>query len=376
MSISTLFLCVATAISGTHAVLPAGMHLVEGEVLDIEASNASYVSKVKINRVYGTGEGLVGREFSARSADPKFKGNAARLVIPRLRVGERGIWVVRDWYGELHHLDSYNYARWPTREGGGRRGEPPIGAAKRFAEAIARVSKLPTADEAAAALQALTTDANPYISSWAIARLPAVCRDAARASHFLEGLVRDEHVPIQGQVAIDRALLGQEDGSILVEHHNRQWQNSQSRLNLFRRWFAGAPPSTRDAALVVSRLDLITQHPDMQGFSQENLLQLVTLLAKNEQFPLSERQRARTIMSWPAERYDDGDEKVFEKAVELVSSDLPEQMRARIAGVFASRVALDEKRRTVLRKLRDAEKSESVEAILKEALARPIGKKP
>lgn len=372
MTISILLLCFAAAKSDMHRVLPEGMHIVEGVVLDAKASGRSYPSTIRINRAYGPEEDLVGRQFTARSADPQVKGNRAYLVIPRLRVGERGIWVVQDVNGDLRYVDLYNFIRWPVRQVAGRGYSPPAEVAKRFAEAVERVSKLPSADDATAALERLTTDANPYISSWAITRLPATCPDAAGATRFLQRLVGNEHIPIQGQVALDRALLGQKDGSILVEHHNREWQYSEARLKLFQRWCNGAL-SARDAQLVITRLDITAQHPGEKGFRQEELMQLVTLLLNNDKFSLAERQRASTIIMWAASRYET-DVGIFKAAVALVSSDLPEQLRAAIAAEFIRGFTLDDTRRKSLQKLRDEETAKSVIAFLDEALARPNGK--
>lgn len=373
MTNSIFLFCFAAAKADMHRLLPAGVHIVEGVVLDVKASGRSSPSTIRINRAYGPEDDLVGREFTARTAGPHVIGNVARLVIPRLCVGELGLWVVQEFNGQLRYVDLYNFLRWPVREAGGWRDAPPIELARQFAEAVERVSKQPSAEDATAALKRLTTDTNPYISSWAITRLPAASQDAAGASRFLEGLAGDEHVPIQGQVALDRALLGQDDGSILVAHHNRQWQHSETRLKLFRRWFTGML-TKRDARLVVTRLDILTQHPDMKGFRQDDLLRLVKLLAANEKLPLPEREHAAIIMRSAAERYEEGDEKVFETAVELLSSDLPESVRAHIAGVLISRVASDDMRRGAVTKLLDSEKAESVAAVLKEALARPNGK--
>lgn len=190
---------------------------------------------------------------------------------------------------------------------------------------------------------------------------------------FLIRLATDERVPIQGQVALDRALQGEADlDGLLIERQNDGWQRSPTRMGLFRRWVSKGLPK-REASLVVGRLSIMAQHPSRIGVPQSDLMKVVALIAQNDDFPLSERQRVGAILGWAAERYDEGDEKVFETAVELVSSDLRDDVRMRIAGVFVSRVALDETRRGVLTKLRDAEKTQSVAEVLERALARPNG---
>jgi hypothetical protein len=302
---------------------------VHAQVVDAEDSGFRVANKVRIDHVFHGEADLIGKTFRAQSAGNP-RGNATNVVIPALHVGDAAIWLVIRSLSDkgLSTEGWYNYMRWPVREVGGPAWAPPYETIKAFAEVVERTSRLPSARETIAALERLATDANPYISSWAIARLPTVSQRSVEVVGLLTRLVADDGVQIQGQIELDRVLLGQDDGSILVEHHNRDWQLSGARLKLFRRWFTVAL-SKRDAQLVVSRLDGMSQHPDVEGFSQADLLKLVTLLVRNEEFPLSERQRAGTIMPWAAERYDEGDEK-----------------------------------------------SESVAATLKNALARPIAKKP
>lgn len=117
----------------------------------------------------------------------------------------------------------------------------------------------------------------------------------------------------------------------------------------------------------------MTQHPLVEGFAQDAVLKLVTAFSRNDTLPLEVRQRAGIILGLAAERYSEGDDKVFETAFELVSGDLPKEVRMRVARVFVRSVALNETRRDALAKLLDAEKTESVAAVLKEALARPNG---
>lgn len=355
------------------ALLPENVFLVRGRVVGGSESPRYTVNQVRITHVYHGPESLIGRTFSAISADELPEGSNPYITVPELRVGETLISIVREWNGELSASQKYAFTPWPVRERGNPDWMPSYDTIKAFADEVERVSRLLGPEEAGSALKRLALDENPYISCWAIARLRVACQDAAGALRFLEALVSDEDVPIQGQVALDSALLGKADLiDTFVDRPNRAWQASQSRLTLFRRWFAGTP-ARRDAELVVRRLDFITQHHEAEGFPQDDLLTLVTLLAKNDKFPLSERQHTAIIMGWAAERYEVGDEKVFETAVALVSSDLPEQVRMRIAGVVAAKIALDDVRRNVLRKLRDAEKNESVAKMLEHAIARPNG---
>lgn len=354
-----VFICFAAATFGTHPLLPMHMHLVKGMVVDEKPSRAYYVNRIRIDHVYGREKYLVAREFSANSTDHAIQGNT-RPVVPRLRVGESGIWVVSDSNSDVRSVDLYNYVRWPIRPTARPDGLPSYETIEAFADNIERVSRLSRRDDAVAALERLTMDANPYISSWAISRLSPVSVGSGETIDFLERLVGNTNVPIQGQVELDKAQLGL---------HGPRWGRSEARFKLFQRWFASGP-SERDAHLVVTRLDLITQHADREGFPQDEVLRLVTLLVKNNKFPLSERQRAGTMIASAARR-SDNDEKVFETVVELVSSDLTETLRAPLAAMFLREFKIDDARRAVLKKLRDDEKTEAVKALLNKALARP-----
>lgn len=347
-------------------------YLVRGTVIGGCESPRYAVNEIRIDHIYHGPESLLRRTFSAISADELPEGSNPYITIPSLRVGETLIAVIYEWNGKLSASQRYAFTPWPVRASGNPDWMPSYDTIKAFAEAVERVSQFTGRDEATMALKRLASDGNPYISSWAIARLPVVSQRSAEVFQFLKHLVADDGVPIQGQVELDRVLLGQDDGSIAVEHHDPQWQLSEARLKLFRRWFVGAP-SKRDAELVVRRLDAITQHPDEKGFRQNELLELVAMLAKNDRFSLSARQRTASILSWAAKRYEEGDEKVFHTAVELVSGDLPEDVRRRVAEVIETSTAIDDARRSTLTDLLGAEKAESVAATLKQALARPNG---
>lgn len=363
---------------GMLPLLPERTSLVRGVVVSAKEMRAHLVSEVRVEHVYHGAADAVGRTFSVNSMDPDDEVRPTSMMYvfkPRLRLGDRGIWLVvavRDSSHDMVTEDRYNYMAWPVLETGGPAWAPPFQAITAFAETVQRVSKLPGQHETVAALKRLAADRNPYISSWAIARLPVVSQRSAEVFKFLKDLVADSGIPIQGQVELDRVLLGQDDGSISVEHHDPRWQLSEARVKLYRRWFAAAQ-SGRDAQLVVTRLDITAQHPGEMGFRQEELMQLVTLLLNNDKLSLAERQRASTIIMWAASRYET-DVGIFKSAIALVSSDLPEQLRTAVAAEFVRGFTLDETRRESLQKLRDAETAKSVVALLDKALARPNGK--
>lgn len=374
LSLMTGFLLLAAAPAPAGLpLLPTSTYLIRGKVIDAQQTRGTLTkNKICIDHVYHGPKDLIAQTLVTYSAD-SLTGNATNVVVPSLRVGEIAIWLLVRSSGGLSPEGWYNCVRWPIRETNGLGSAPSYETIEALAETLERVSELSREDQATAALKHLATDANPYISSWAISRLPAVSQGATEVLDFLTGLVNDEHLPIQGQVALDAVLQGQADiEGILIERPSPRWQNSEARLNLFRRWMAGAL-SKRDAALVITRLDHTAQHPTLIGFPQDDLMRLVTLLVTNDKFPLAERQRGSTIIMWAARRYD-SDDVTFNTAVDLVSSDLTDQLREAVAAVFVNEFVLNEDRRQILTKLRDGESAKSIIRLLDKALARPNGK--
>jgi hypothetical protein len=365
----------AVPTTATLPLLPENNSLVRGVVVAGKEARNYLVNEVRVEHVYHGSSKLVGQSFtvsSANSEDDVPSGNMY-FVVPRLRPGDRGIWLLSKSADALRTVGWYNYMRWPALEVGGPAWAPPYETIKAFAEAVERSSQRRSTRDAIDALERLTTDANQYISSWAIQRLPVVSQGSRDVPKFLKALVADAHVPIQGQVALDRTLLGEADlEGISVERPNPGWQHSEARLNLFRRWFTGAL-SERDARLVASRLDRTAQHPAVIGFSPQDLMRLVTLLVENDRFPMSERQGAGRIIKWAASRYDT-DEVTFDTAVDLLGRDLPDALRAALAAVFVNEFVMNDDRRQMLVKLREVEHAKSVIQFLDKALARPNGK--
>lgn len=347
-------------------LLPRGAYLVRATVA--EATNMPpaapyYVrNKVVVQHVYGHAGEIKGRAFFANSADDSIRGNRTGLVIPRLRIGEAGIWLVKDAGDELRPVQLYNYFRWPARELQIPEWAALYEAIHAFAETVESISRLPRSD-VVKALENRAADENPYISSWAISRLPEISQRSGDVVDFLNRLVDAAHVSIQGQVEVDR---------VQTALNGPRWQHSKARLKLFNRWLTGALPE-HDARLVVSRLDEVAQHPDTIGFAQEDLLALTELLARNDRFPLNERQRARFVLMWSVRRYD-SDQKPFETTADIVASDLPEELRRDVAWLFLKEFALNEERRETLSRLRETASGDSVKSILNKALAAPSKK--
>lgn len=349
-----------------RALLPDGMYLVRAAVTEAVESPQTVLNTLRIEHVYGCDDGLAGETFTARSADrAQTRFGRTDVVRPSLHVGQKVIWLVKEANNKRLTAQDYNYVRWPIREDAPARSgwEPAYETIKSFAETVERVSRLDDRNDVVKELERLATDTNTYISSWAISRLSPVSLGSGETVAFFNKLLEDDKIPIFGQVELDKAQLGL---------HGPEWARSEARQKLFLRWFTGAP-AEHEAVLVVMRLDVMTQHPLFDGFAQDAVLKLVTAFAKNDKLPLQVRQRAGNILGLAAERYSEGDEKVFETAVELASSDLPEEVRVRIAHVFVRSVVLNEARRDALTKRFDAEKIESVARVLKEALARPNG---
>ncbi|HEX5444287.1 MAG TPA: hypothetical protein VFW87_10680 [Pirellulales bacterium] len=319
-----------------RAAMPDGIHLVRAAVVEADEAAPHVRNTLLIKHVYGGDTDLNGQRFSAKSADETGQGNEY-IVIPRLRIGDQGIWLIKTTPEGLRTQNYYNYMRWPAIELRSPDWAPPYRAVEAFADAVERVSRIDEPNESATVLKNLVIEDNPYISSWAISRLPEVSQASGEVVDFLNRLVDNVDVPVQGQVELDRVQLSL---------HGPRWQRSKARRGLFDRWFTAAQRE-REASLVVSRLDEVAQHPETIGFSQEDLLKFVGVLARNEGFPLSERQRIRFVLMWSVRRYD-GDQEPFETTADIVASDLPEQVRLDVAWLFLKEFASNEERRKIL----------------------------
>lgn len=350
---------VRTAVANGATLLPGRTALVRAIVIGENNADVDVINLIRIEHVYAGDPGIIGRTFSARSAEQMPEGNGSVLV-PRLRIGEVGIWLVEDGRGELFSKDWYNYMRWPARRVRSRPSAPDYDAIRHFSECVEAAARLDEPGKIIAALKQLATDESPYSSSWAISRLAVAAASEEHIASFMDRLVGNDDVPIQGQVELDKALIAV---------RGAPWRESKERLDMFRRWLGGQL-GPRESSLVVTHLDLAAQHPTNDGFSQAELLKLTRLMVENDHFAVSERARARYVLMWAARRYE-SDQKVFETAVDLVDSDLPDEIRTKIAWVLVRDVDLNAPRRDVIRGVRKRVEGQSVVGALDDALARP-----
>lgn len=341
-------------------LLPARMSLVRAIVVEEDIMPPVVRNKLLVEYLYEGDDRVTGQTFQCESAAEFPQGNWPTLIVPRLAIGERGIWLIEEANHKLYPKGMYNYTRWPARLDPSARGRARYQTIRAFADTVEGVARLRKNSEKISELKRLTTDENPYVSSWAVSRLAVAATDDEDIAIFLDRLVEVAGAPAQGQVELDKAL---------IDVRGAAWRESEQRFALFREWFRGEP-SAKDAALVMHRLSVVSQHPNTQGFPQEQLLEMIRLLARNDHFPLSKRENSRSLLMWAAMRYDT-DEKVFECAAELVGSDLPEEIRRSVAWVFVHNFDLDEPRRETLRGLRSKTKEKPVLDALEAALARP-----
>lgn len=347
-------------------LLPEGSYLVRGIVTNQGESGPYLVADIQIEHVYNAGDEIVGRHFSANTADEQTPGSVNRVIVPRLRIGESGLWLLQQDSGPLRprSVYVYNYVAWPVIKGRQTPGGPRFEAVASFAETLERVSQIRGRDVAISELKRLTTDSNPHVSSWAISRVAAAAATVDDGLvGFLTDLVRNTQIPVQGQVELDRAQ---------VELRRRDWARSDARLKLFLRWFVRGVPNA-DAYLVAEQLGRAAQHPATAGFTQPDLLLLTTLLAENARFPLSARKCVGSILRSAVRSYDD-DRPAFEAALKMLDARFPAEVRRSVALAFVHDLEMDDECRERLTKLRDIETDKSVLQLLSGALARPDGK--
>lgn len=357
--IMLLWLASGEAQAAPPPLLPPGMFLVRAVVIGEEERRSEIRNTLRVEHVY-VGEGDVNAKtffaFSAEMESQRFSGN---VIVPRLQLGEEGIWLVKQPNDQLLPEHLYNYAQWPARINPGSPHGPSYQTMYDFAKRVEMIAHRPKRDAVIASLKRSATNRNPYISSWAISRLAVVATKDDHVASFLDQLISVAAVPMQGQIELDNAL---------IDVRGAAWRESEKRFGIFRGWLE-SQPDANDAGLVATHLQIVSQHPNNIGFTQSNLLRLAKLLAENDRFPLAARAQASIVVMSAARRYDT-DQEVFKLAAELVDSDLPEEIRRSVAWVFVHNFDLDEPRRQALRDLRSKTKEKPVLDALDAALAR------
>jgi len=321
--------------------------LVRTEVISVSKPKRGWLeSTLEINRVYKGPTELLGKKFTVESTSSGQGGTG--MVYPPLQKGEVGIWQLYEKNGKL-------LVRWggmaptqvipvPSRKGISKRYEQ----VKATAEAIQTVVNAPK-DKSLKLLRYYVRSQIPEVSVCAI-HIIAGLKDQ-KLMQFLKDLL-DEELAVYGQVAIDEALSGAEDG--------QAWQCSSRRKHLLKRWVS-EKMNYFDACRVVARLDDLAQHPGELDYPF--ILELVKTAIANEGIPVTERRSYLFPLRWIYEHSELGDE-CFDYLVELVAR--KEQQEIRIAAAYAIRnfVDLDQNRITVLEKaIGSLEDRELVEVI-------------
>lgn len=100
-------------------VRAADPSIVEARVQAIEAGAdaSSLAARLVVTRVYSGPSGLVGRGFLVPTSD-NGHGGAHAIIRPALRVGENGLWALRETDGRLAPVSSdFRSRSWPVIEG-------------------------------------------------------------------------------------------------------------------------------------------------------------------------------------------------------------------------------------------------------------------
>lgn len=111
-----VFLFLILAAVAVRAAEPA---IVEAKVqsLDPELEGSTLVARMVVTQVYAGPAGLVGRSFLAQTSDSGHGGSHG-IIRPALRVGENGLWVVRETGERLGVVTSdFRSRSWPVIEG-------------------------------------------------------------------------------------------------------------------------------------------------------------------------------------------------------------------------------------------------------------------
>ena len=285
--------------------------------------------RLKIVHVFYGPDALEGQCVTAPLSRTIPLGSGPWIHYPPPRLGEIGLWLLRIYEGDLQvTLHGIHGVPFPMRD------SPPSHVTLEFVETIESLSNV-TDGERVSRLQELAVEESP-LAAWAVHALAMeVARDART---FLEKLPEQPQITTRAQMAVD---------DVLLKISGDQWQHSEQRLGMFRRWASSELPED-DGFLVANHIARIAQSHHATDRWQKYLLPVLQVAIDNEAIPLRPRLVCVHAVAYfglkRQSREDGADQPGFEYLVELVKSDRQPEIRRSAAFALKS-FALDIGRR-------------------------------
>lgn len=324
--------------------------IVSAQVSSVSSEGSVQKVILVVKDVYFGSADLAGRTFTVMN---RARGSYV-LSLPKLKVGEIGIWLVRSENGTItpavyEMLKISATVQLPAIESNQLKYKEAVV----WAKAVQQISHAEPKRRIGLLKQAAVSS-EPVVSAWAVETIGRTKSKGQVA--FLERLVENKKLPIRGQVMLDAAL---------AKLKGKKWYLSEARGALLRKWVR-SKMGARDAGKVLVRIDVSWQH---RTTSTERTLALVKTMVLNEGIPLAVRERCCGVTGSVVIREKDGD-KAFKLLVELVQR--KKEPRIRIAAAYAIRhsVGADKARLAAIRTVRMKVADQKVRKILGEAIER------
>lgn len=322
--------------------------IVSAQVSSVKSEGRGQKVILAVTHVYCGSERLVGREFTVETMRV---GSVGVLVLPRLKVGEVGIWQVRDDNGSViaaaYEMQSSEIVQLPAFKSNQVEYREAIAWAK-----VVRQISIAEPKKQIGLLKQAMTNPEPAVSAWAVETIGRMQPKSQLA--FLERLVDNKKLSIRGQVMLD---------TVLTKLKDKKWYLSEARAALLRKWVR-SKMGLRDVGKVLRRIDMSWQRRETDT---QMALELIKTAALNEGIPPAIREQCCLVVARGAMREKD-DDKAFKLLIEFIHMRKKPRLRTAAAYAIGHAVGTDKARLAAIRTARMAVKDGKVRKILGEAI--------
>jgi hypothetical protein len=322
-------------------LLPEGGSVVEARVEAVTPGSEKWqdhTATVRVTHVYA-GPARLDKAFHLRTDNIKARFGPP-IVEPRLGVGETLLCVVqkqRDSDTEIgSHANWYFGRGWPVRKGRDLWYDESLALAKKLGE----YEKLSDADAKLKLLEEAARAESLDRSCWGMTMLGKLAPQDARAFRLLNTLVDDARIPMEGQIALDHALLAIPEA---------RWRTSEARVAMLKRCARREGATKEDAQRFYSHMNLIAQSLEHWSPKPDRLaaIHLETVVAGK--FPIETvRAQHYYALRWICDRTED-DSSVYQYVLDVLKKAEDPQIREGAIGLVGCLRELSDKRKAELR---------------------------
>jgi len=323
--------------------------LVEAVAEDIKDDDKETKTTLRVMKIFIGSETLNNRKFVHTS----FRVTPMTRVYERevaLVKGQRSLWTVQESKDGLIHVASEAWEAWgmtlPMVES-----EKEYKSAIQTATTIQKIASSPASEQIVALSKWVESD-NGLRSAWAVGVLTEW--SPKHVESFSEGLAENRKIPLEGKIAVDKAML----------HIDRKrWLNAKERLSTLSS-LANNPGSANEANILLNYLNNTGKQDLLDSAST---LEYLDRIAVNTKLDPATRQFAVSVIGHQVENNRSG---VFGLLLKYVSNADSGEIGCSAAKTIHNEFNLNEKEYAALKAVRDQLKDKKVSAAVDEALAK------